>query len=140
MVNDMKKYIKKADIILAIVLVIICAASCAAVYGIGKAGSMVRVTVDGELYGTYPLNEDRSIEIDTDFGENTLTISDGKALMTSASCPDKYCMNQHKSSGGIDSTDQTIICLPNRVAVSIDSGGGASGSDDGEGKADAVVG
>ncbi len=137
----MKKYIKKADIVLAIILIIICGASCAAVYGIGTTGSMVKITVDGELYGTYPLDEDRVVEIDSDFGENALTISDGKALMTSASCPDKYCMNQHRNSGGIDSTSQTIVCLPNHVAVSIEGLDDSDAADSaGSDKVDAVVG
>lgn len=114
------KYIKKADIVLAVVLVILCVISSVGAYRNGEEGKQIKITVDGRLYGIYSLEKERNIKIESDYGTNIVTISKGKALMTEASCPDRYCMNQYKKSGGIHSSEQSIICLPNHVAVSIE--------------------
>ena len=55
--------IKKADILLFVCLLIFgIAVSWLSLSG-GMTGENVRVTVDGQLYGIYPLSEDREIEI-----------------------------------------------------------------------------
>lgn len=86
----------------------------------------IRITVDGELFGTYSLGEDQVIEIgDT----NVCEIKDGQARMTSATCPDHLCIDQQ---GPIYETGGMIICLPNRVVIEgerADSGGSDSGVD-----------
>ena len=119
----MKKHIiTKADILLAAALILLCAAACWYVWSEGSRGAFAEVSVNGELYGSYPLDRDDEISIDSGYGHNTLTIRDGKALMTEASCPDGYCLSQHRREGGIDSSNQTIICLPNRVSVTVKTG------------------
>lgn len=120
--------IRKADIALGIVLAVLCAAACWYAYSSGSSGTFVTVTVDGEEYGSYPLKQDDVIDIDTKYGHNTLVISGGKARMTEASCPDGYCLGQYEKNGGIDSSNQTIVCLPNRVAISIKADQNASES------------
>ena len=119
----MKKHIiTKADILLAAALILLCAAACWYVWSEGSRGAFAEVSVNGELYGSYPLDRDDEISIDSGYGHNNLTIRDGKALMTEASCPDGYCLSQHRREGGIDSSNQTIICLPNRVSVTVKTG------------------
>lgn len=84
-----------------------------------KPGAVVEVTVAGALYGVYPLNEDRTVEIV--IGEkktNTLVIRDGKADMTEADCPDKLCV-RHKA---ISRENETIVCLPNQVVAEVKGG------------------
>ena len=44
---------------------------------------------------------------------------DGKAYLTSATCPDHLCVNQ----GKIDQSGETITCLPNRLTVTVYSAG-----------------
>lgn len=79
----------------------------------------IRITVDGEEYGTYNLDEDQVISIgDT----NVCEIRDGKAAMTEATCPDKLCMHQK----AIDETGGTIICLPNKVVIEGEKAAGSS--------------
>ena len=56
-------------------------------------GEFVRVTVDGTVFGEYPLDRDDVIDIETGEGTNTLTIVDGQADMTEADCPDKICVD-----------------------------------------------
>lgn len=117
------QYIRKADVVLAVCLILICVILSIYVYGLGSTGSSVLVRYDGEEYGTYSLDEDRTVEIDTKDGHNQLTIHQGKALMTEANCPDGYCKNQHKKEGGISLSNQTIVCLPNKIVVTIESRG-----------------
>ena len=138
----MRNVVRKADIVLGIALVILCAAACWYAYSSGSSGTFVTVTVNGDEYGTYPLDRDDTVDIDTEYGHNTLLIKDGKALMTEASCPDGYCLGQYKQSGGIDASNQTIVCLPNRVAVSVKSDGarGEAEGGNGNGAPDAVSG
>ena len=51
----------------------------------------VRITVEGELYGIYDLQEEQTIEIND---SNLCRIQDGEVNMTEADCPDKLCMHQ----------------------------------------------
>ena len=38
--------------------------------------------------------------------------------MEDASCPDQLCVHQN----AIDKTGQTIVCLPNKVVVTVENG------------------
>lgn len=79
-------------------------------------GDQVVVEVNGTVWGTYDLYKDAEIRIETENGGyNVLAITDGFAAVTHASCPDKLCVHQHK----ISRSDESIICLPNKVIVSI---------------------
>lgn len=115
----MKGVIRKADIALAMILVIICVATSIVVYGSGSSGTSAIVKIDGKIYGEYDLGRDRVIEIDTEWGHNELTVKDGKIRMSDADCPDRYCVHQFESVGGIHASNQTIVCLPHKLAVSI---------------------
>ena len=107
---------KKKDIILLATILVICAVCALFMFVFDTVeGNYVELTVNGQLYGQYDLSEDQTIEIDTEYGHNVLEIKDGKAQMTEADCPDGYCMDQ----GSISSNKQTIVCLPNKVVVSV---------------------
>lgn len=74
--------------------------------------AQLRITVDGEEYGVYSLEEDQVIHIgDT----NVCVIKDGYVTMTEADCPDHLCMQQKR----ISKEGGTIVCLPNRVVLEI---------------------
>lgn len=75
----------------------------------------VEIQVDGELYGAYPLTDDCQIEINN---TNQLEIEDGKVSVIWADCPDQVCVH-HKS---ISIAGESIICLPNKVVISIVDG------------------
>ena len=83
-------------------------------FGTQTAG-LVKVTVDGEVFGTYSLEKEQEIEIN-DF--NCLIIKDGYADMAEADCPDQICV-EHKP---ISKNKETIVCLPNKVIVEIVGG------------------
>lgn len=80
-----------------------------------KAGSYVRVTIDGELYGEYSLQEDQSIEIQGTSGYNRLVIIHNSVKMLEADCPDQYCVKH----AAITNTNETIVCLPHKLTVEI---------------------
>ncbi len=80
----------------------------------GKA-EQITVTVDGENYGSYQKNRDRTVKIETEYGENTLIIKGGKAHITKSDCPDKTC----EKTGEINKAGETIVCLPHKVVVEV---------------------
>ena len=130
----MKKYIRKADIILFIVLVVtgIAASAVLAMHGVNSgADAKVIIKSGGTLYATYPLSDEQTIVVpapgqsDSD-DYNTVVISDGKVEVTESSCKNQVCVKH----GAISQTGESIVCLPNRLVVTIEANGG---SGEGEG-------
>ena len=74
----------------------------------------MEITVDGEVFGTYDLTEDQTVEIDD---TNRLVIKDGEARMEWADCPDQICVD-HRA---VSRNGESIICLPNQVVVTVAS-------------------
>lgn len=72
----------------------------------------VEVWSEGKLMQTLPLSEDRTVEVVSANGTNTVTVRDGKVAVTEADCPDGYCMDRGFCSGGAQ-----IVCLPNRLVL-----------------------
>ena len=120
----MKKYIRKADIILFIVLVVIGLASTAFVLMSKSAGTTVYIESAGELYGKYSLFEDKEIKVELEGSKagawNTVVIKDGEVYVEKASCHNQVCVN----SGRISQSGESIICLPNKLVVRIEGKGG----------------
>jgi len=77
--------------------------------------SILRISIDGELYGEYPLDTDAEIAIGT---TNICKIQDQSVKMTEADCPDHLCLKQKS----IDASGGTIVCLPNRIVLEIADG------------------
>lgn len=98
-----------------IVCIIVCAVLLTAAFlrrG-SSIGTAVVVSVDGEEYGRYSLLKEQVVQIgDT----NTLVIHNHEADMLFAECPDQICVKHTP----ITDTDENIICLPNKVVVTIE--------------------
>ena len=75
----------------------------------------VTISVDGDVFDTYSLEEDQTVEIG---GTNRLVIEDGTARMEWADCPDQICVNHRP----VSRNGESIICLPNEVVVSVKGG------------------
>lgn len=83
-----------------------------------RTGAFLKVHVDKELIGEYELNKDNVVKITgADSYELTLIINDGKAKVIDATCPDKLC----EGYGTISKTNESIICLPGRVVISVEA-------------------
>lgn len=78
----------------------------------GQKGTEVLVTVDGQEYYRGSLFVEKEIRIGNG---NTLVIKDGKADMSKADCPDQICVKQEP----VSTVGDAIICLPNRVVITI---------------------
>ena len=76
-------------------------------------GTTVVVSVDGEEYGRYSLLKEQVVQIGD---ANTLVIHNHEADMLFAECPDQICVKHTP----ITDTDENIICLPNKVVVTIE--------------------
>lgn len=113
----MFKIIKKADIVLLAVLLLVSTALSVWSFS-GGSGAKAVVTVDGELYGTYSLSQDQVIEIRQNNHLNKITIKDGSVQMSYSDCHNQICVND----GRISRANQSIVCLPNKVMVEIIGG------------------
>ena len=126
----MKKMTKRDAVLILIVFLalLVLFLIWRAVYS--KPGNYCEITVSGKLYATCPLSAEQEIPIKNAEGmvTNKLKVSQGKARMIDASCPDHLCMHQK----AIDKDGETIVCLPNQVVVTVRS--------EEEGTLDAVTG
>lgn len=115
---------KRNDIILIAALAVIALAAFGGVTLYAKFSTREPEAVvleHGEEKGRYPLSHDITLEIRQDNGAyNILQIEDGKADMIEASCPDKVCVRHRPVNG----QGESLVCLPNRVAVEIQNAGG----------------
>ena len=77
--------------------------------------STVRILSHGEVIETVDLSaaEDRTFEIRTDEGVNTIEISDHRIRILSADCPDKTCVNM----GWLSGSGTPIVCLPHHLVI-----------------------
>ena len=97
----------------------------ALIFSAGIAGSIIVLNApkkntvviksDGKILYTLDLSRepDRTFEIKTDRGENTVEIKDGKIRVISADCLDKTCVRM----GWLESSAMPIVCLPHKLVI-----------------------
>ena len=76
---------------------------------------VARVTWDGDFYGEYDLSVDKIIPLKKKGRMNKIVISQGTVEIVEANCRNHTCVKKGKIWKG----GQSIICVPNRVAVEI---------------------
>lgn len=103
------------DVILIVALLALAGIAALALFLFRTEGDTVTVSVDGKLFGEYPLGVDNRVEIRNGEGYNLLVIKDGTAYVEQASCPDGIC-SSHRP---IKHDGESIICLPNKVVVEV---------------------
>ena len=116
--KNISKHHFRNDIILIAVILLIAVIGLIYLFNFRATGDTVKVTVDGKVYGVYSLSKDITQDILTgkdDKQLNRLIIKDGKAYIETATCPDGLCVNHSP----IFRDGESIICLPNKVVVSI---------------------
>lgn len=85
----------------------------------GEPGMAV-ITVSGEEYGRYPLDSERTLEIENGGFTAVIELSAGKVRMKSCTCPDGICVCQ----GWLSVSGGAIVCLPAKIAVTLEVTGG----------------
>ena len=112
----LNKVTKKKILFDAILVLLLLALSLSAYFLVEAnrdAGAVVRVSVNNEVVGEYPLNVDAEYTVNG--GTNTVRIEGGMVYMVYAECPDKTCV----AKGKIYLAGDDITCLPNKVMVYI---------------------
>ena len=78
---------KRNDIILVVVLLLISVAGLLLYKHFQREGNFAVVLINGQEVARFSLSEDREYLIETEKGNNTLIIKDGKADIVFAECP-----------------------------------------------------
>ena len=103
----------KTWILLIVILLVLCLGLSLFALAPGDASTHAQITSDGKLLKTVDLRIDQEFTVTGEkSGTNVVTVRDGKIAVTSASCPDHYCMNRGFCDSGAD-----IVCLPNRLVI-----------------------
>jgi len=85
------------------------------VHQVQPSGTKVRIQTDHRLYAQFRLDEDQTIQVPGALGETTVHVQAGGVRVIASPCPGKDCMH----SGKIRRSGQMIVCVPNRVVISI---------------------
>ena len=111
--------IKKADIILAVIIAIvgIAASIYLTVHDTDVKNGKVIIHANNKIYGEYSLNEDREIKVKEGDHINKITIKNGNVQMSFSNCKNQDCVKQ----GSINDSSKSIVCLPHKVVVEIES-------------------
>lgn len=116
----MRKSIKGTTISDRLLLLFLIAASlsgiCLARAAMPASGEVV-IEIDGQPAFTATLREDRVIRLQSSIGPVEVEISNGKARIREAHCPNQLCMKQGWVSRGV------IVCLPGRIVVYVGTRG-----------------
>lgn len=107
-----------ADKLLLIALIFISASGFIFIKKAFPQGTDVLIEVNGKQEYKLPLNSDTTVSVKGPAGETVVQIKDKRVCIRESSCPNKICIH----SGWIDRG--AIICLPNKVVVSIGSTAG----------------
>ena len=110
---------RKSDLIIYAAILLLAAAAFFIYKGFhSEKGDLVDIRVNGELVMTLPLDEPFEGDI-AGYGSSSgfchLSIHDGYADVTDATCPDLICA-AHRP---ISLQGEAIICLPNRIVIEV---------------------
>ena len=97
-------------------LLVVAVAGMLVIQALREEGAQVVITWNGQVEGTYPLDEDQTFVFEGESGGyNVVTIEDGFVFMEEANCPDQICV-KHKP---LNQTADPIVCLPNKLVVEV---------------------
>jgi len=122
LIRETFKEITIYDWVLFVALILISLSGSFLVKGLASTGDTASIEVNGKLLYRLSLAEDRTVEVHGPIGITRVEVKQGKIRIADSPCPNKLCVRQGWTERG------AIICLPNRVVVTI--GGGATGGVD----------
>lgn len=121
----MKKYFTLGDIILTVSLLLLSFISMAWTGKFYEGGKHVVVEVDGKRILELPLDRDDVREVQGPLGKTVINIKDKSVFVSESACHNKICINM----GRIHNPGEVIVCVPNRVFVTIKGNGGDNSLD-----------
>ena len=105
-------------------IVVICGAMFAISFFAPQLGSHAEVCikVNGQETGRYPLNENREIPLQTEYGYNLVVIENCSVFVREADCNNHDCISQ--GSMNLDNYTQRflgnlIVCLPHKLEIEL---------------------
>lgn len=104
------KYFKPLDLIaygLIVVLIVL-----TIVIAFQPKGNTVKIVHNGELLYTLPLDKNKTVDLQI----CDIVIDNGTVKVIHSDCPNKLC----EKTGKISKVGQKIICLPNKLVISIE--------------------
>lgn len=115
----MEKKTKIWILIFAAVIVLCCGLFAVQVFS--ADGTVAVISINGVEYDRIDLSkvkESYDIEIETEWGCNTVHVEPGAISVTEADCPDHICVQR----GAITQSGIPIICMPHRLIIEIEGG------------------
>jgi hypothetical protein len=107
---------KKSDIAFILITALLIGGAFLAFETISNShGRTVVVEEGNEVVGSYNLSEDRTVPVQGPLGISTIVIEHGQVYMADSPCANKVCIDM----GRISEKGDSIICLPNRVYITI---------------------
>jgi hypothetical protein len=67
------------------------------------------------IYGTFSLNQTKTLHVHGSIGQATITIQQGKVRFQHSPCSNQYCVHQ----GWLNKMGQVAICLPNQLSIEL---------------------
>ncbi len=111
----------KLVVVFVIVLSVIFAFSF---FGKSASSKVLEIKADSAVYKKIPLNgQSLEVPVQSNEGHLIVEVQNDRVRVVDSTCKDHLCVKQ----GWIDRVGESIVCLPNRISVSII--GGASGID-----------
>lgn len=80
-----------------------------------EPAAKLRIRQGDKIYGTYSLNQTRTLSIHGPLGDSIISIKAGQVRFISSPCHNQYCVHQ----GWLKRAGQAAICLPNQVSLEL---------------------
>lgn len=111
--------IRKGDIIVILGLIIMSFGLNFAINRavVGDEGDMLVIEQDGVVMKKLPIDKDTEYKVEYGGHYNIVVIKDKKAYIKEADCQDQICTHMHP----IEKEGQTIICLPHRLYLELET-------------------
>lgn len=113
---DERKLFKKSDLLVMLGVVAVAAACLLIARLSAPPGAVCRVLYDGGEVKTVSLAENGVFRV-AEAPLMEFEVRDGRIAAVHSDCPDKVCVR----TGFIGASGQKIVCLPNRIVVSLDA-------------------
>ncbi len=102
--------------LLTVFLLLFLSAAIAVYASALSKGKTAVITLDGNKVGIIEVGSSTSFDIDGPLGTTKIISDNNGVRIISSPCPHKHCVNL----GNAIISGQTVICVPNRVAIRIE--------------------